>query len=150
ATSWNAQYGWRWMFTAVAVPAVLFLCSAPFIPESPRWLVAQKDLQTAFNILRRIGGQSYAQSELSAIQNSLATPREREGWRELFSSPGRKLLAVGAALAVLQQWSGINILFNYAQEVYRGAGYGVSDILFNIVITGAINLIFTIIAMWLV
>ena len=150
ATSWNAQYGWRWMFTAVAVPAVLFLCSAPFIPESPRWLVAQKDLQAAFDILRRIGGQSYGQTELSAIQNSLASPRERDGWRELFSSPGRKLLAVGAALAVLQQWSGINILFNYAQEVYRGAGYGVSDILFNIVITGAINLIFTIIAMLLV
>lgn len=150
ATSWNAQYGWRWMFTAVAVPAVLFLCSAPFIPESPRWLVAQANLQTAFEVLRRIGGQSYAQSELSVIQNSLAAPHEREGWRELFSSPGRKLLAVGAALAVLQQWSGINILFNYAQEVYRGAGYGVSEILFNIVITGAINLIFTIVAMLLV
>lgn len=150
ATSWNAQYGWRWMFTAVAVPAVLFLCSAPFIPESPRWLVAQANLQTAFEVLRRIGGQSYAQSELSVIQNSLAGPHERAGWRELFSSPGRKLLAVGAALAVLQQWSGINILFNYAQEVYRGAGYGVSEILFNIVITGAINLIFTIVAMLLV
>ncbi len=150
ATSWNAQYGWRWMFTAVTVPAVLFLCSAPFIPESPRWLVAQANLQTAFEVLRRIGGQSYAQSELSVIQNSLAAPHERAGWRELFSSPGRKLLAVGAALAVLQQWSGINILFNYAQEVYRGAGYGVSEILFNIVITGAINLIFTIVAMLLV
>jgi MFS transporter, SP family, xylose:H+ symportor len=150
ATSWNAQYGWRWMFTAVAVPAVLFLCSAPFIPESPRWLVAQANLQPAYEVLRRIGGQTYAQSELLAIQNSLAAPHEREGWRELFSSPGRKLLAVGAVLAILQQWSGINILFNYAQEVYRSAGYGVSEILFNIVITGAINLIFTIIAMLLV
>jgi MFS transporter, SP family, xylose:H+ symportor len=150
ATSWNAQYGWRWMFTAVAVPAVLFLCSAPFIPESPRWLVAKANLLAAYEVLRRIGGQSYAQSELSVIQNSLAAPNEHEVWRELFSSPGRKLLAVGAALAVLQQWSGINILFNYAQEVYRGAGYGVSEILFNIVITGAINLIFTIIAMLLV
>ena len=150
ATSWNAQYGWRWMFTAVAVPAVLFLCSAPFIPESPRWLIARKNLTTAFDVLRRIGGESYAQSELPIIQNSLATPREREDQRELFSPFGRKLLAVGAALAVLQQWSGINILFNYAQEVYRGAGYGVSEILFNIVITGAINLIFTIIGMLLV
>jgi sugar porter (SP) family MFS transporter len=150
ATSWNAQYGWRWMFTAVAVPAVLFLCSAPFIPESPRWLVAQVNPQTALDVLRKIGSQSYAQSELSIIQKSLAAPHERVGWRELLSSPGRKLLAVGATLAILQQWSGINILFNYAQEVYRDAGYGVSEILFNIVITGAINLIFTIIAMLLV
>ncbi|HEX3893437.1 MAG TPA: sugar porter family MFS transporter [Terracidiphilus sp.] len=150
ATSWNAQYGWRWMFTAVAVPAVLFLCSAPFIPESPRWLVAHAHPQTALDVLRRIGGHSYAQSELSVMQKSLAAPHGHIGWSELLSSPGRKLLLVGAGLAILQQWSGINILFNYAQEVYRGAGYGVSEILFNIVITGAINLIFTIIAMALV
>jgi MFS family permease len=53
-------------------------------------------------------------------------------------------------LAVLQQFSGINILFNYAEEVYRSAGYGVSDILFNIMITGTINLIFTLVAMGLI
>jgi len=150
ATSWNAQYGWRWMFTAVAVPAVLFLCSAPFIPESPRWLVAKARPQAAADVLNRIGGQPYAQSELSIIQKSLSAPHESTAWRELLSAHGRKLIAMGAILAVLQQWSGINILFNYAQEVYRSAGYGVSEILFNIVITGAINLIFTIIAMLLV
>lgn len=57
---------------------------------------------------------------------------------------------IGIALAVLQQGSGINILFNYAEEVYRSAGYGVNDILVNIVITGTINLVFTVIAMLLV
>jgi MFS family permease len=56
-------------------------------------------------------------------------------------------MVIGITLAVLQQWSGINVLFNYAEEVYRSAGYNVSGILFNIVITGAINLFFTIIAM---
>ncbi|WP_109486301.1 sugar porter family MFS transporter [Occallatibacter savannae] len=148
--SWNAQYSWRWMFTAVAIPAVLFLCSAPFIPESPRWLIARANAQDALEVLRKIGGQHYAKSELTAVQNSLSVPHENAGWREMLSGHGRKLLAIGAALAVLQQWSGINILFNYAQEVYRTAGYGVSEILFNIVITGAINLIFTVIAMLLV
>lgn len=150
ASSWNAQYGWRWMFTAVAVPAILFLCSTPFIPESPRWLASRDRVHAAAEVLRRFGSDSYAQSELAAIENSLTAPHVRTGWREMLASPGRKLLAIGAALAVLQQWSGINILFNYAQEVYRSAGYGVSEILFNIVITGAINLIFTIIAMLLV
>src|SRR6185503_20658268 len=106
--------------------------------------------QAAQSVLNRIGGQSYSQSELSFIQKSLRDSHENSGWRELVHRPGRKLLAIGAALAILQQWSGINILFNYAQEVYRGAGYGVSEILFNIVITGAINLIFTIVAMLLV
>jgi len=150
ATSWNAQFGWRWMFTAVAVPAVLFLFLAPFIPESPRWLAGRNDQQGALNVLTRIGGQQYARSELAVIQGSLDAPHESSGWRELLSAHGRKLLAIGAALAILQQWSGINILFNYAQEVYRSAGYGVSEILFNIVITGAINLVFTVIAMLLV
>jgi sugar porter (SP) family MFS transporter len=147
ASSWNAQYGWRWMFAAVAVPAVLFLCAAPFIPESPRWLAAQQKAHDALAVLRRIGGDAYARVEFTSIQTSLAKPHESAGWRELLALPGRKLLAVGAALAVLQQWSGINILFNYAQEIYRSAGYGLSDILFNIVITGTINLAFTIVAM---
>jgi MFS family permease len=57
------------------------------------------------------------------------------------------MLAIGVLLAVLQQWSGINVIFNYAEEIYRGAGYGVNDILFNIVITGAINLLFTLVAL---
>lgn len=149
ASSWNAQYGWRWMFTAVAVPAIFFLCTAPFIPESPRWL-ASRDRAQAAEVLRRLGGESYAQSELAGIDNSLSAPHRRTAWREMLASPGRKLLAIGATLAVLQQWSGINILFNYAQEVYRSAGYGISDILFNIVITGTINLIFTVVAMLLV
>jgi len=62
----------------------------------------------------------------------------------------RRILLIGIALAVLQQWTGINILFNYAAEVYRSAGYGTNDIFLNIVITGAINLVFTILAMLLV
>lgn len=150
AESWNAQFGWRWMFTAVAAPAVLFLCFVPFIPESPRWLASRGRNHIALKVLRRIGGDLYAQSELASIEKSLVAHHESDGWHDLLSFPGRKLLAIGAALAILQQWSGINILFNYAEEVYRGAGYGVSEILFNIVITGSINLIFTIAAMLLV
>jgi SP family xylose:H+ symportor-like MFS transporter len=57
------------------------------------------------------------------------------------------ILITGVFLAVLQQWSGINVLFNYAEEVYRNAGYGVSDVMFNIVITGTINLVFTLVAL---
>lgn len=49
--SWNAQYGWRWMFTAVSVPATLLLVSAPFIPESPRWLVARRKDSQALEVL---------------------------------------------------------------------------------------------------
>ncbi|WP_446743360.1 sugar porter family MFS transporter [Silvibacterium acidisoli] len=150
AASWNAQHGWRWMFTAVALPALLLLLCAPFIPESPRWLAAHQRVDSAAKVLRRIGGEQYSCREIETIQNAFAASSASRDWRELFSSPVRKLLLLGIALAVLQQGSGINILFNYAEEVYRSAGYGLNDILFNIVITGTINLVFTLVAMMMV
>ena len=58
-----------------------------------------------------------------------------------------KVLLLGVTLAVLQQWCGINVIFNYAQEIFAAAGYQVSGILFNIVITGAVNVVFTLIAL---
>ncbi len=151
AASWNVLYGWRWMFTAVALPALVLLAAVPLLPESPRWLVLRGRSDEANNVLTRFGGGLYAASELAAIQSSVGTRAEpRSSWRELFVPGISRLLAIGVALAVLQQASGINILFNYAEEVYRGAGLGMSDLLFNIVITGAINLIFTLVAMTLV
>jgi MFS family permease len=48
---------------------------------------------------------------------------------------------------VLQQWCGINVIFNYAQEIFASAGYAVSDTLFNIVITGVVNCVFTLVAL---
>lgn len=62
----------------------------------------------------------------------------------------RKIILIGCILAVLQQWSGSNSIFNYAEEIYKSAGYGISDIMFNIVITGAINLVFTLVAIGMV
>jgi MFS transporter, SP family, xylose:H+ symportor len=149
--SWNGQYGWRWMFTAVAFPAVIFFLGALRIPESPRWLVKAGCAEQARVTLGRIGGAQYGSQALGEIQNALGA--ERKGgaeWHELLSPRVLKILMVGVVLAVLQQWSGINIIFNYAEEIYRSAGYGVSGILFNIVITGTINLVFTIIALTLV
>jgi MFS transporter, SP family, xylose:H+ symportor len=146
--SWNAQYGWRWMFTAVAVPGVIFLFTALWIPESPRWLITRGMHARALATLARIGGQHYAEAEQSQILAAVsAEETEKSEWRELLMPGLRRVLMIGIVLAVLQQWSGINILFNYAEEIYRGAGYGMSEVLFNIVITGAINLIFTLVAM---
>ena len=149
--TWNVQYGWRWMFCAVVVPAVLFTVMSFFIPESPRWLMTKGDDASAYKILNRVGGPTYALSEAANIKRMLELEAGmKSSWRDL-SLPGvRRIVLIGAGLAVLQQWTGINILFNYAAEVYRSAGYGENDILLNIVITGAINLIFTVFAMLIV
>jgi len=150
--TWNVQYGWRWMFTAVTAPALVFTVASLFIPESPRWLCGVGRVQDAQAILERIGGPDYARAEIvgieSAQRSDAALPQSSS--RELLLPAFRKILLVGIALAALQQWTGINILFNYAAEVYRSAGYGANDIFLNIVITGAINLVFTVLAMALV
>lgn len=146
--SWNGQYGWRWMFIAVAVPSVVFLVAALVVPESPRWLIVRNQRERARSILARIGGDRYAEASVQSIVDTMqpqAVPQAR--WHDLASPGIFKIVGIGILLAVLQQWSGINVIFNYAEEIYRSAGYGVSDILFNIVITGAINLMFTLVAL---
>jgi SP family xylose:H+ symportor-like MFS transporter len=146
--SWNVQYGWRWMFTAVALPGVIFFFATLLIPESPRWQMVHGFESAARLTLNRIGGPGYADHSVATIHEGLKhETKSRVAWRELFAPSLRRVLLIGITLAVIQQWSGINILFNYAEEVFRSAGYGVNEILFNIVITGAINFVFTIVAM---
>ena len=149
--SWNGQTGWRWMFIAVAVPSIVFFLSAWFIPESPRWMVKTGEGEQARRTLTRIGGQAYAAQALREIREALAMEAQTGTvWRELFNPGVLTMLGTGVGLAVLQQWSGINVIFNYAEEIYRSAGYGVNGVLFNIVITGAVTLTFTLFALGVV
>ena len=67
-----------------------------------------------------------------------------------FEPKVKKALVIGIVIAVFQQWWGINVIFNYAADIFANAGYSVSDTLFNIVITGAVNVVFTIAALWLI
>lgn len=149
--SWNGQSGWRWMFYACTAPATLFFLLMWLVPESPRWLAKHPSKQgAALRILTKIGGEKFAQSELDSINETLVESREATS-SVLFNDKGiRKIMVIGIVLAVFQQWCGINVIFNYAQEVFSGAGYSVSDILFNIVITGSVNLIFTFVGMFTV
>jgi MFS transporter, SP family, arabinose:H+ symporter len=148
--SWNGQTGWRWMFYACTGPASLFFILMWFVPESPRWL-AQKTInhEKAKKVLAKIGGIKYATSEFASIEMTFEN-KGRSGLKFLKQPGISKLLVLGVVLAVFQQWCGINVIFNYAQEIFASAGYSVSDILFNIVITGCVNLVFTFVGMFTV
>ncbi len=148
--SWNGQMGWRWMFMVEAIPAFLFFILVTLVPESPRWLVKAGRADKALPTLSRIGGAEYARTEIENIRESLNNAAEKDNLRELFKKAYRPILFIGIFLAVFQQWSGLNTVFNYADEIFRAAGYGVSDTLFNIVITGSVNLVFTLVAMFTV
>ena len=145
--SWNGQFGWRWMFTAVAGPSLIFLIGALLVPESPRWLAVRGQKDRARRTLARIGGEDYAAGALADVLATVEPYAGEARWKELLAPGMLRVLGIGVFLAVLQQWCGINVIFNYAEEIYRNAGYGVSDILVNIVITGSINLLFTFVAL---
>ena len=146
--SWNGQWGWRLMFIATAIPSFLFLVATLLVPESPRWLATVGREKKARCVLERLGGCDYATQVLQEF--SQASQQEHGGSILTgFASPGIvRVLILGIVLAVLQQWCGINVVFNYAQEIFAAAGYQVSGILFNIVVTGTVNLAFTFVALF--
>lgn len=146
-SSWNGQIGWRWMFYACGVPSIVFFILVFTLPESPRWLIKAGKNEKAFPTLNKIGGEEYAREEMSNIQATLDDVSEKIDFKSLFNPKYRNVLLLGIVIAVFQQWCGINTVFNYAEEIFTAAGYGVSDTLFNIVITGTVNLVFTIVAM---
>ena len=136
------------MFGVTAVPSACFLIASFLVPESPRWLAAKGRMKEAFQVLERLGGRAYAEQVVEGLSVEAQMPAHRSAFADLFSGGMGKVLLLGVALAVLQQWSGINVIFNYAQEIFAAAGYHVSDILFNIVVTGAVNVVFTFVALF--
>ena len=120
--SWNGQMGWRWMFGAELVPALAFLVLMFFVPESPRWLMKAGKPERANKV-------SYG---------ALLAPQVKP------------IVIIGMVLAIFQQWCGINVIFNYAQEIFASAGFDINSTLKSIVATGVVNLVFTIAALPLV
>ncbi len=148
--SWNGQTGWRWMFWACALPSALFLVLLIFLPESPRWLIKAGKPEKTIPVLTKIGGKAYALAEVEAIKSSVSGSAEKVDFGEILKPRYRKVILVGVVIAVFQQWCGINTVFNYAEEIFTSAGYDVNDTMFNIVITGSVNLIMTFFALLMV
>lgn len=146
--SWNGQSGWRWMFWGELIPAGLFFILLFFVPESPRFLTKIGNTQRSTAILTKVGGSAYAEEENQQIKQTLQKHNQKVRLKELTNKKSISVIIIGVVLAVFQQWCGINIVFNYAQEIFTAAGYSMNDLFMNIVITGSINLVFTIIAMF--
>jgi sugar porter (SP) family MFS transporter len=149
--SWFGQQGWRWMFGLTAVPALLFFIGMFLVPESPRWLAKNGKLNLARNIMEKVGGENYANAATAEIKSTLsAEETERVRFADLFEPKMLKVIVLGVVLAVFQQWCGINVIFNYAEEIFRAAGYDISTVLKNIAWTGSVNLVFTLFALMIV
>lgn len=136
---------WRWMFSSQAVPSLLFLAGLFFVPESPRWLIKKNCLVQAADILNRVGGGVYAETELANIQNSLVN-EVKEHARDLFKPNVKNIMLIGVVVAVFSQAVGQNSLFSYAPEIFKQAGMANDTAFLQSVILGVINFIFTFIA----
>ena len=146
--SWFGQSGWRWMFALTAAPSVLFFIGMLFVPESPRWLAKNGHPERSREILKKIGGEAYAEAAVADINSTLENEEvQRVRFSDLLEPRMRKVLALGVVLAVFQQWCGINVIFNYAEEIFKAAGYDISSVMKNIAWTGSVNFVFTIVAL---
>ncbi|MCX6134279.1 MAG: sugar porter family MFS transporter [Ignavibacteriales bacterium] len=145
---WNISTGWRWMFASGAIPSAIFLILLFLVPESPRWLIEKGLKEKARGILAQIGGSTYADSEARSIEATL--DQEVESIGQLFRTGWRKVMILGIGLAVLQQVTGINVFMYYAPEIFKKLGSGADAALLQTIVVGAVNLAFTIVAIWTV
>ena len=146
--AWNETNGWRWMFGITALPSVWFLVGMLILPESPRWLVKNGRGREAKRILGKIGGEEYADRVLASIESTLrGETGPKVHFSALFERRTLRILLLGIGLAVFQQWCGISVIFNYAGDIFRSAGYSIDDTLENMAWTGSVNLVFTLVAM---
>jgi len=142
---------WRWMFWVELIPSIMFLIGVMFIPESPRYLVAQGETQKAKAVFNKISTTA-ADEHILEIKNSLHGTK-KPSISDLFIEGKRKIhpiIWVGIALSVFQQFVGINVVFYYGSELWQAAGFDESQSLFINVLTGTTNIISTFIAILLV
>ena len=144
----NEAVAWRWMFGVEAIPAALFFALLFFIPFSPRWLVKRGREGEARDVLERLGVAD-VERELSEIVASLQAKNQRENERLFQSSYSLPILLV-IGIAMFNQLSGINALMYYAPQIFEMAGAGTDAALLQSVAVGGTNLLFTILALFII
>lgn len=140
--AWNVAWGWRWMFWAETLPAATFLIMSFFIPESPVYVRAHHQHLPKGEEFKEDSNNHIRNQELPSFGDGLGVGQS------LLSHKYRDILLLGLFIAVFQQWCGTNVIFNYAQEIFVGAGFDVDGMFINIVITGIANVLFTFVALY--
>jgi len=146
--AWNVETGWRYMLGSGTIPAVLFLILLFIVPESPRWLVKKGRYNEALDTLEKVNGAKDGERVLTEIKDTLG--QEAGTLSDLFSKRLRPALVIGIILALFSQITGINAIIYYAPEIFKQIGFAAESALLQTVMIGAINTIFTFVALWLI
>ncbi len=139
--AWLDTVGWRYMFGSEAVPCVIFLGLLFLVPETPRYLMLRGREAEARKVLARLLPAGECERELAEIRASLAA---RHSGKML--SFGLTVIVIGVLLSVFQQFIGINVVLYYAPEIFKGMGFDTNASLLQTIIVGAVNLVFTVVA----
>lgn len=153
AIFWLDYEAWRWMFWIELLPAILFLVTLLFIPESPRYLVMSKKDDQAIAVLSRLYGVEAAKIKYDEIKLSLAADLHKPKLSDLVdkhSGKVRKIVWVGIGLATFQQLVGINVVFYYGAVLWQAVGFSESDALLINIISGAVSIAACVITMLLI
>tara|TARA_R110002049_G_scaffold97783_1_gene238166 strand:- start:8144 stop:9487 length:1344 start_codon:yes stop_codon:yes gene_type:complete len=141
---WGIEYGWRYMLGSETIPAFIFMIALFFVPESPRWLAKMGKDSASLEILEQINTKEKALEIHNEIKEALGQEKGKIG--ELFKKGYRTAIIVGVVLALFSQITGINAIMYYAPEILKSAGFGVNSALMQTILIGAINAIFTFVA----
>ena len=136
---------WRWKLGVEAAPAALFLLLLLAIPRSPRWLVQRGRVEEARSVLWLIGEEDVDAS----IAEMLAVVRreQRHGQERLLAARNRFPLFLAVSIAAFNQFSGINAILYYLNDIFASAGYDKVSSDLQAVAIGFTNLVFTLLAM---
>jgi sugar porter (SP) family MFS transporter len=141
---------WRAMFVWGLVPSVILLAGMLFMPSSSRWLLSKHREQEARNVLQKVRGTSDVEGEIQETEEEIKA-ETGGGLAVLKTPPLRMPLIIGVGLAILQQVTGINTVIYYAPTIFQAAGFhSASTSIAATASVGAVNLIVTIIAAFLV
>ena len=138
---------WRGMFGAETLPAALFFAILFFIPESPRWLLLRERDAEARRVLQRIYPvQADAEAQIDAVRATF-TKNDEPQWRALLEPGIRRAVAIGAFIAILGQFMGVNAVLYYGPTIFENAGLSSGDSLFSQVLVGVVNMLTTVLAL---
>lgn len=141
---------WRGMLGSMTVPAIMYFIVIFFIPESPRWLIVKGEGSKASAILTRIySDRAAAETQMSETKASIEGETVSE-WKALLQPGILKAVIIGSAIAILGQFMGVNAVLYYGPEIFSDAGLSSGDSMFSQVLVGAVNMLTTVIAVFII
>jgi len=148
-TGFQGSSDWRWMLGVEAIPALMYLLLTLYILDTPRWqIIFQKDDSAALKTLNQIYGDGQqADSVLKQIKTADSTAGNQE---KLMNNSNRKTLLLAFLISFFNQLSGINFILYYAPEILEMAGFATRASLFNSVLIGLTNIVFTFLGLMLI